>query len=65
MFKRSLVVFFFGDLLVSLVILFISIHWLQAKIMLFHKGIHTSGYHLLLVLRNFLKGFETVLPAFL
>jgi hypothetical protein len=62
-FKRSLLIFFFGDLLFSLLI-FIFIHWLKFKIMLFHKGIYSSGYNLLLVLWDFLQGFENVLPAF-
>lgn len=65
MFKRSIVALFFGDLLVSLVILFLSIQWLQAKIMFLHKSIHSSGSNMLLALWNFLKGFENVLPAFL
>ena len=63
-FKRSLLLFFFGDLLFSLFI-FIFIHWLKFEIMLFHKYVNSSGYNLLLVLRNFLQDFETVLPAFL
>jgi hypothetical protein len=63
-FKRSLLLFLFGDLLFSLIVLLTSIHWLQTKIMLLQKGIHSSGYHLLLVLWNLLKGFESVLPAF-
>lgn len=63
-FKRALVVFFFGDVLLSLSI-FIFIHWLQFEIMLLHKSIYSSGNSLLLVLRNFLQGFENVLPAFL
>ena len=63
-FKRSLLFFFFGDLLSSLFI-FLFIHWLKLEIMLFHKQIFSSSYNLLLVLRNFLRGFENVLPAFL
>ncbi len=62
-FKRALLIFFFGDLLFSLFI-FIFIHWLKFEIMLFHKNIYSSGYNMLLVLRNFLQGFENVLPAF-
>jgi hypothetical protein len=63
-FKRTVLVFFFGDVLFSLFI-FIFIHWLRSEIMFFHKQIYFSGYNLLLVLRNFLQGFENLLPAFL
>lgn len=63
-FKRTLLVFFFGDVLLTLFI-FIFIHWLQFEIMLFHKSIYSSGNTLLLVLKNFLQGFENLLPAFL
>jgi hypothetical protein len=62
-FKRAFLVFFFGDVLFSLFI-FIFIHWLKFEIMLVHKNIHSSGYDLLLILRNFLRGFENVLPTF-
>ena len=61
--NRSFLIFFFGDLLFSLFI-FIAFHSLKSEIILFHKNINFSGYNLLLVLRNFLKGFENVLPAF-
>jgi hypothetical protein len=62
-FKRSLLIFFVGDVLFSLFI-FIFIHWLKFNIMLFDKYIHSSGSNLLIVLRNFLRGFEHVLPTF-
>ena len=63
-FKRTVLVFFFGDVLFSLFV-FIFIHWLKFEIMYFHKQINFSGYNLLLVLRNFIQDFENVLPAFL
>jgi hypothetical protein len=62
--KRSLLVFFFGDFLCS-VFIFAFIHRLKLEVMLFHKYINFSGDNLLLVLRNFLKSFENVLPTFL
>ena len=62
--KRSLLFFFLGDFLFSLLI-FIFINWLKAKIMLFHKGIYSSGYNLLFILWNFLQGFKSVLPTLL
>ena len=63
--KRSLLVLFFGDLLFSLVILIGLVPWLKSKIVLFDKYIDSPGYNLLLVLWNFFKGFENVLPAFI
>ena len=44
-FKRTVLVFFFGDVLFSLFI-FIFIHWLRSEIMFFHKQIYFSGYNL-------------------
>ena len=61
--KRSLLVFFFGDFLFSFVILVGLVPWLKSKIVLFDKYIDLPGYNLLLVLWNFFKGFENVLPA--
>jgi hypothetical protein len=63
-FKRAFLIFFFGDVLFSLFI-FIFIQRLKFEVMLFHKNIYSSGSDLLLlILRNFLRGFENVLPAF-
>jgi hypothetical protein len=61
--KRSLLFFFFGDLLFSLLI-FALVHWLKLEIMIFQKKIYFSDHNLLFVLWKFLKGFDTVLPAF-
>jgi hypothetical protein len=63
--KRSFVILFFADLLVSLVVLFISFQWLQSKVMLLRKGLPSSGYNLLLAIWDFIQAFENARPAFL
>jgi len=63
--NRSLLVFFLGDLVFSLLILTGLVPWLKSKAVLFDKYIDSSGYNLLLVLWNFFKDFENVLPAFI